>query len=102
MASMETLRTLVSILQMIKQLGYNPQKTVTELAQIKSLRQTERRLKNDCKIQASRAARYKEIIPLCEQLLPLGIGFAELSAFHAAILRKWRWKIYPMERLYML
>lgn len=48
----------------------------------------ERRLKNDCKILESRASRYKEIIPLCEQLLPLGIGFAELSAFHAAIFRK--------------
>jgi hypothetical protein len=30
----------------------------------------------------------QEIIPLCEQLLPLGIGFAELSAFHAAFFKK--------------
>jgi hypothetical protein len=36
----------------------------------------------------SRTTRYQEIIHLCEQLISLGIGFAELSAFHAAIFKK--------------
>ncbi len=46
------------------------------------------RLKENCKILESRTFRYQEIIPLCEQLISLGIGFAELSAFHAADFKK--------------
>jgi hypothetical protein len=58
------------------------------LARLKSLRKAERRLKNNCKIWESRAAPYKEIIPLCEQLVPFGIVFTELAALHAAVLKK--------------
>ena len=35
-----------------------------------------------------RAARYKEIIPLCEQIVRFGIGFPEMAALHAAIIKK--------------
>jgi hypothetical protein len=58
------------------------------LARIKSLKQTERRLKDNCKILESHTTRHQEIIHLCEQLISLEIGFAELSAFHAAIFKK--------------
>jgi DNA-binding ferritin-like protein len=79
----ESTPQLVSVLQTINQLGYDPQKIVKELGRIKSLRQIERRLKDNCKVLESRTNRYQEIIHLCEQLISLGIGFAELSAFHA-------------------
>ena len=55
--SIESPRRLVSILQTINQIGYDPRKIVTELARLKSLRQAERRLKKNCKILESRAAR---------------------------------------------
>jgi len=35
----------------------------------------------------SRAARYKEILPLCEQIDSFGIGFPELVAFRSAVFR---------------
>jgi hypothetical protein len=86
--SMESMCTLVSILQMIKELGYNPHKIVKELARIKSLRQTDKCLKNNCKILESSTTRYQEIAYLCEQLISVGIGFAQLSAFHSAVFKK--------------
>jgi len=58
------------------------------LAGIKSLRRTERHLKNNCKTLKSRAAQYEEIIPLCEQIVQFGIGFPEMAALHAAVLKK--------------
>jgi len=86
--SMESPRSLVSVLKTITETGRDPKKILSELAHLKSLRQAERRLKNNCKIWESRAARYKEIIPLCEQLVLFGIGFPEMAALHAAIIKK--------------
>ena len=85
---MEDPRRLASILHTIDEIGYDPKKIVSGLARLKSLRRAEGRLKNNCKIWESRAARYNEIIPLCEQLVQFGIGFPELAALHAAVLKK--------------
>jgi hypothetical protein len=85
--SMSEPDTLVSILKKFKKMRFDPRKIVTEISCVKSLQQREKQLKNSCKVLESRASKYKEIIPLCEQLLPLGIGFAELCAVHAAIVK---------------
>jgi hypothetical protein len=69
-------------------MGYDPQKIVSFVVRIKSLKQTERILKHSCRVLESRASRYKEIIPLCGQIASLGIGFSELAAFHAAVMKK--------------
>ena len=53
--STEKYRTLVSVLRTVNQLGFDPRKIVRELARLKSLRQTERRLKDNCKSLESRA-----------------------------------------------
>ena len=45
----------------------------------------------------TRASRYKELIPLCEQLVPLGIGFFEIAAFHAAVMKRSNSENLPME-----
>jgi hypothetical protein len=86
--SMESPSKLVSVLQKINQFGYDPQKIISFVAWIKSLKQTERILKNSCKVLESYASRYKEIIPLCGQIKRLGIGFSELAAFHVAVMKK--------------
>ena len=78
--SMESPRSLVSVLHTINETGCDPKKIISELARLKSLRQTEGLLKKNCKQWESRAARCKEIIPLCEQLVQFGIGFTELAA----------------------
>jgi DNA-binding ferritin-like protein len=74
----------MSILQAINQLGYDPRKIVSEIARLKSLRQTERHLKNNCKILESHLNQFKDVLPLCEQIARLGIGFPELMMFQSA------------------
>jgi len=86
--TMESPRKLISVLLRVNQLGYDSLKIVKELARIKSLKQTEMILKNSCKVLDSHASRYKEIIPFCEQIKRMGIGFSELAAFHAAVMKK--------------
>jgi len=81
--SMESLPKLVSVLLKINQLGYDALKIVKELARVKSLKQ----LKN-CKMLELCAARYKQLLPLCDQIVRFGIGIGELSAFHAAVMKK--------------
>ncbi len=86
--SLEEPRILLSILKTIKQIGYEPQKIVNELSRIKSLRQTERQLSHSCKVSESRIARYKEVLPMCEQIVCLRICIEELLAFHTAVCEK--------------
>ena len=79
---------LLSILRTIKQIGYEPQKIVARFSHIESLRQTEKGLKNNCKIFEERIARCLEVLPLCEQIVRLRIGIGELLAFHTAVSEK--------------
>lgn len=78
--SMESPHKLVSVLLRINPLGYDALKLVKELARIKSIKQTERILNKNCTLE-SRNVRLKEILPMCEQVMKLGIGFSELVAF---------------------
>jgi hypothetical protein len=86
--SIENPRRFASILQTIDHIGNNPRKIIRELEHMKSLKQTERNLKNSCEMWESRANQYKEIVPACEQIVSFGVGFHELAAFHVAILKK--------------
>jgi hypothetical protein len=79
----------VSVLQTFEEMGYDLQNIIIKLAQIKSLRETERRLKKNCKMWESRAAQYKEIFPMCEQVVSRGdIGLSLLIALQAAVFKK--------------
>src|SRR5262249_16581237 len=66
--SKEDPRRLISVLQKFNEMGYDPQKIVISLTRLKSFRQTERRLKKNCKIWESRVAQYKEdqILKTCK------------------------------------
>jgi hypothetical protein len=82
-------RRFASVLQTIDRIGNEPRKIIRELEQIKSLKQTERRLKKNCGMWESRATQYKEIIPMCEQVVSRGdLGISLLMALHAAVLKK--------------
>jgi hypothetical protein len=76
---------LLSILRTIKQIGYDPQKIVARFSYIKSLRQTEKGLEDNCKILEERVARCQGVLPLAEQISRLPIGIGELLAFHTAV-----------------
>jgi hypothetical protein len=86
--SIENPRRFASILHAIDQIGYIPRQIVRELAGIKSLRRTERLLKNNCKMWESRATRYKELVPMCEQVVSSGIGLPLLVALQAAVIKR--------------
>jgi hypothetical protein len=79
---------LLSVLNTIRQIGYEPQKIVREFSRIKSLRQTERELNNSCKALESRLSRYREVLPMCEQIVRLRIRMGELLAFHTVVCEK--------------
>jgi hypothetical protein len=76
---------LLSILQTIKQIGYEPQKIVARFSHIESLNQTERGLKKNCRVLDERVARCLSVLPLSEQIIRLRIGVDELLAFHTAV-----------------
>jgi hypothetical protein len=82
--SMAEPQMLLSVLHTIRQIGYNPHKVVRELARIKSLS----KFKKELRILESRMAKYREILPLCQQIALFGIGFSELLAFHSAVTKK--------------
>lgn len=52
------------------------------------LKQTERQLNNNCKALEARVAAYMEVLPMCKQVVGLGIGLPELLALHTAVLNK--------------
>ena len=76
---------LLSILRTIKQIGYDPQTIVARFSYIKSLRQTEKGLEDNCKMLEERVARCQGVLPLAEQISRLPIGIGELLAFHTAV-----------------
>ena len=79
---------LLLILQTIKDIGYEPRKIVARFSHIESLRQTEKGLKNNCKMLGERVARCQSVLPLCERIVRLRIGIGELLAFHTAVSEK--------------
>ena len=45
-------------------------------------------MKNNCKVLESRAAEYKEIIPMCERVVSGGIGISLLLALETAAIKR--------------
>ena len=83
--SLEDPPRLLSILQTIKQIGYNPQKIVARFSHIESLRQTEKGLKNNCKIFEERLCGYRQVLPLLQRILSLCIDMDKLLVFSVAV-----------------
>jgi len=86
--STEVLHKLVSVLQSINEMGYDPQKIVAYYTHIRSLEQKERLLKKNCKVLESRAARYQEIFPVCEHVVSMGIGLPLVLTLETAVIKK--------------
>lgn len=86
--SQDAPRKLVSVLQTFDEMGNDPQRIVTNYARIKSFRQTERRLKKNCRFWESRAAHYKEAFRMCERVVSMGIGISLVLALETAVIKK--------------
>jgi hypothetical protein len=83
--SLEDPTRLLSILETIKQIGYEPRDILARFSHIESLKQTEKGLKNNCKILERRAARYQHILPISEQFVSFGIGIDPLIGFNILV-----------------
>jgi hypothetical protein len=83
--SLEDPTRLLSILQTIKQIGYDPQKIIARFAYLNSLRQTEKGLKNNCKIFEERLCGYRQVLPLLQRILSMGIDIDKLLVFSVAV-----------------
>jgi hypothetical protein len=83
--SLEDPTRLLSILQTIKHIGYDPQKIVARFSQVESLRQTEKGLKNNCKIFEERLCGYRQVLPLLQRILSLCIDMDKLLVFSVAV-----------------
>jgi hypothetical protein len=78
----------LSILQTIKQIGYEPQKIVAAFARMKSLRQKGRQLKSNCEILEKRISEARQVLPLLQQIRSMGIGIDKLLVFSVAVSEK--------------
>jgi hypothetical protein len=85
--STEAAHKLLSVIQSFSEMGFDPQKIVTNYAHIKSLRQTVRALSKGCRILESRAARYKEVLPMCERVVSMGIRLPLLLTLETAVMK---------------
>jgi hypothetical protein len=88
--SLEDPIRLLSILQTIKQIGYEPRKIVAAFASMKSLRQKERQMKNNCEILENRMSEDRQVLPLLHRILSMGIGIDQLLPFSLAVNEKAR------------
>lgn len=79
---------LLAVLRNIKRCGYDPNKIAAEFSKIKSLKQRDKILQENCKMFDERIARCQSVLLLCEQIIRLKIGIGELLAFHTAVSEK--------------
>jgi hypothetical protein len=86
--SLEDPTRLLSILQTIKQIGYEPRKIVATFASMKALRQKERQLKSNCEILEKRMSDARQVLPLLQQIRSMGIGIDKLLVFSVAVNEK--------------
>ena len=68
----------VNVIKNMEQEGYDTKKIVAKARNIKSLKDNEKHLKNNCEMLAKRIDRYKDILPLTEKIVAMHIGIGEL------------------------
>jgi hypothetical protein len=76
---------LVNVIKNIEEQGFNTKKIVAKAMIIKSLKDSQKTLRNNCEIFAKRIDRYKQILPLAERIVAMRINTAGLLALDAAV-----------------
>ena len=71
---------LLNVIKNIEQQGYDTKKIVAKAMSIKSLKDSEKHLRNNCEMLAKRIDRYKDTLPLAEKLVGMRINTAGLLA----------------------
>lgn len=83
--SMEDPARLLTALKIIKHSGYDPKKILEEFSHIRSLKQRERGLENNCRILEKCAQSYNTVLPLAGQLVSMGVGIDAIVAFDVLV-----------------
>jgi hypothetical protein len=81
----EELSKHVNAIKNVEQQGYDTKKIVSMVRSIKSLKDSEKHLRNKCEILAKRIDRYKDVLPLAERIVTMRINTAGLLALEAAV-----------------
>ena len=76
---------LLNVIKNIEEQGFNTKKIVAKAMSMKSLKDREKHLRNNCEILAKRIDRYKQILPLAEKIGAMQISMVELLVFDDAV-----------------
>jgi hypothetical protein len=83
--SLEDPARLLTVLKIIKHYGYDPKKILEEFSDLRSLKQREKGLENNCRILENRAQRYQTVLPLAGQIAAMGIGIDAMLTFNVLV-----------------
>jgi len=83
--STKDITKLVNVIKNIEQEGFNTKKIVAKAMNMKSLKDTEKTLRNNCAMLAKRIDRYKDALPLAERIVTMRINTAGLLALDVAV-----------------
>ena len=81
---------LLTVLDNLKDYRYDPKKIVAEFSNIKSLKQREKALKDNCAMLEKRMSGDRQVIPLLQRIRSMGIGIDKLLPFSLAVNEKAR------------
>jgi hypothetical protein len=83
--STQDIDKLSKILANAARYGFDGNRIASKLYDIQDLERKERGLKNKCKELSKQSAKYRDILPLIEEIAAWGIGIAELLALKVGI-----------------
>ena len=74
----------MNVIKNIKEQGYDTKKIVAKAYSIKSLKYSEKQLRNNCEMHAKQIDKHKQILPLAEKIVAVKISMVELLVFDDA------------------
>jgi hypothetical protein len=83
--STHDIRKLLNVLSSAKRYGFDGKEIAEKLYNILDLELKERELKDKCKKLSKRISKYKDVVPLTEDIAALGISINELLSLKVAI-----------------
>jgi hypothetical protein len=83
--STQDIDKLLKILANASRYGFDGNRIASKLYDIQDLERKEKGLKNKCKEHSKQAAKYKDILPLTEEIAAWGIGITELLSLKVGI-----------------
>ena len=83
--STKNITKLVNVIKNIEKQGFDTKKIVAKAYSIKSLKDSEKQLRNNCEMLVKRVGRYKQILPLAEKIVAMKISMVELLVFDDAV-----------------